>query len=160
MIATDSVCQLVSELKNHGYDIYLEGENLRYKFHSLIEPPKERIAVLLDSLKRNKLEVISYLRAKESPNKATSSYDAGVMSLNEFGEAEITLKIWSEVLNEMIYFVSSDVVINNNPLDAVAYTAQELTAMLGMEPEEVRAAHTIKALFHKARVIEHRRVAA
>lgn len=156
--------KLINELKTFGYDIYLEGENLRYKFHSLIEPPKDRIEVLLDSLKKNKPEVISYLRAQERPNKALSLHDAGVaiqkMTLSEFEQAGLTLKIWSEVLQDHIYFVSSDAVIPHNPLDAVTYTAKELTAMLDMEPEEVRTAHTVKSIFHKARVTEHKGVAA
>lgn len=70
--------KLINELKTFGYDLYLEDENIRYKFHSLVEPPKERIAVLLDSLKRNKAEVISYLRAKESQNKPLSSHETGL----------------------------------------------------------------------------------
>lgn len=79
------------------------------------------------------------------------------MPLSEFVKAGKVLKVWSEVLKEHVYFVSSDAVLNRNPLDAVAYTAQELTAMLDMEPEEVRAAHEVKKVFHKAKVKEHRK---
>lgn len=152
--------ELVSELKNDGYDLYLEDENIRYKFHSLVEPPKERIAVLLDSLKRNKAEVISYLRAQESPNKATSSHDAGVsiqkMQLSEFGKAGLVVKVFSEVLQDHVFFVSNEEAITPNQLDLVSYTAKELTAMLDMQPEEVQAIYEVKTIFHRARVIEHR----
>lgn len=148
-----NVTELVSELKNYGYDLYLECENLRYKFHALVEPPKERVAVLLDSLRRNKPEVILYLRANERPNKPISPHETGL----DFEKADKVLKVWSEVLKEHVYFISSDAVLNWNPLDAVAYTAQELQAMLDMTEEEVKAAHEVKRAFHKARVIKHRR---
>lgn len=79
--------------------------------------------------------------------------------LSDFQQAGLILKIWSEVLNDHVYFVSSDSVLNRNPLDAVAYTARELEAMLDMEPAEVQAVHEVKRLFYKGRVIAHRRVA-
>ncbi|MDO8446354.1 MAG: hypothetical protein Q7T53_09700 [Deltaproteobacteria bacterium] len=82
------------------------------------------------------------------------------MSLSEFKNSGLIVKVFSEVLQDHVYF-SSDTVINRcSPLDAVSYTAQELQAMLDMEPEEVKAAHEVKTLFHRARVIEHRRVTA
>lgn len=156
--------QLIIELETFGYNFYLDGENIRYKFHALVEPPKERIEILLDSLRRNKPEVISYLRANERPNKPLSPHGTGVslhkMPLSEFEKAGKVLKVWSEVLKEHVYFVSFDAVLNRNPLDLVAYTAQELTAMLGMPPEELKAIHEVKTIFHKGRVIAHERDAA
>lgn len=80
------------------------------------------------------------------------------MPLSEFEKAGKVLKVWSEVLNEHVYFVSSDAVLNRNPLDAVAYTAQELEAMLDMAPEEVKAAHEVKRAFHKAKIAAHKEV--
>ncbi|OGP64680.1 MAG: hypothetical protein A3K22_04985 [Deltaproteobacteria bacterium RBG_16_42_7] len=160
-----TIKKLIIELKNYGYDLYLDGGNIGYKFTALIEPPKERIAVLLDSLKRNKPEVISYLGAQESPNKALSPHDAGVdihsMPLSDFEQAGLVLKVYSEVLQEHICFVSSDAVINRcNNLDAVSYNAQELTTMIDMTPEELKAVHMAKTVFHRARVISHMRVAS
>lgn len=86
--------------------------------------------------------------------------DIKKMSLSEFEKAGLIVKIWSDILNDYIYFVSNDAVITLNPLDLVSYTAKELTAMLGMQPEEVRTAHTVKSIFSKAKVTQHRRVAA
>src|SRR3990167_4064486 len=52
------------------------------------------------------------------------------MLFSEFEKAGKVLKIWSEVLKEHVYFVSSDAILNRcNTLDAIAYTAQELQAM-------------------------------
>ncbi|MEK6591303.1 MAG: hypothetical protein AABZ11_11575 [Nitrospinota bacterium] len=64
---TATVSDLINELKTIGYDLYLEGENLRYRFTALTEPPKERVILLLDTLKRNKGEVAEYLTFKDKP---------------------------------------------------------------------------------------------
>lgn len=94
----------------------------------------------------------------------TSLHDAGIdiqkMSLSEFGNAGISLKIWSEVLQDHVYFISSEDAITRNQLDAVAYSATELTKTLSMTPQEVQAAHSVKTIFHKAKIVEHRRVEA
>mgnify|MGYP001572507907 CR=1 FL=1 len=68
------------------------------------------------------------------------------MSLSEFKNSSLILKVWSDILNDHIYFIPSDAVLSRNPLDLVAYTAQELQEMLSMTPEEVRAATTNRPL--------------
>lgn len=93
---------------------------------------------------------------KKDPQKLRSVADIQKMPLSDFENSGLTLKIWSEVLQEHIYFVSSDAVLNQcSPLDAVAYTAMELTTVLDMESEEVRAIHEVKRVFQKGRVVEH-----
>jgi hypothetical protein len=56
------VTNLINELKTIGYALYLDGENLKYKYHALTEPPKERVISLLNTLKANKEAVIGYLK--------------------------------------------------------------------------------------------------
>lgn len=84
--------------------------------------------------------------------------DIQKMQLSEFEQAGLIVPVWSEMLMEKIYFVSSDAVISPN--GGVTYTATELNAMLNMTETEVRAAHTVKSIFRRSRVMEHRRVAA
>lgn len=80
------------------------------------------------------------------------------MSLSDFEKAGRTLKVWSEILKEYVFLTSSETDFNRcNLLDGVAYTAKELQAMLYMTPDELRAAHEVKKVFDKARVIEHRK---
>ena len=57
----------IGELEQLGYSISLEGENIRCKCLSLIEPPKDKVIPLLDTLKRNKQAVIDYLKPKNNP---------------------------------------------------------------------------------------------
>lgn len=58
---------VVLELQNLGYTLYLEGDQLRYKCLSLIEPPKDRVIPLLEVIKRNREAVIDYLKPKNNP---------------------------------------------------------------------------------------------
>lgn len=155
-----TVIELVNELKVYGYDLYLDSENIRYKFHALVKPPEERSKVLLDLLKRNKPGVIEYLKATDTPNKSLTSHEAvpiQQMSLREFEKAGLTLKVRSEILNELVVFTSGETDTNRfNTLGSVAYTAKELQAMLTMMPDEVRAAHEVKKAFNMAKIIKHR----
>jgi len=64
---TTAISDIVTRLKSYGYDLYLEGSTLRYKCLALLEPPKDKVLPLLDTLKRNKQAVIEYLKPKDSP---------------------------------------------------------------------------------------------
>ena len=137
------ILKILDNLKALGYSVDLEGDNIRLRYLGQGEHPAEA-KPLIEVLKNNKAQVISCLRAQETPNKGISSHDAGIdiqkMPLRDFEQAGLTLKVYSEVLNDHIFFISDETVLNRNPLDLVAYTATELTAMIDMEPEEVMAA--------------------
>lgn len=59
---TTIVSNLINELKTIGYDLYLDGDNLKYEYHNKIEPPKEKVILLLQELKNHKHEVIRELK--------------------------------------------------------------------------------------------------
>ena len=63
---TTAISDIVTRLKSYGYDLYLEGSTLRYKCLALLEPPKDKVLPLLDTLKRNKQAVIEYLKPKNN----------------------------------------------------------------------------------------------
>ena len=58
---------VLTDLKNLGYHLSLEEGQIRYKCLALIEPPKDKVIPLLDTLKRNKQAVIEYLKPKKDP---------------------------------------------------------------------------------------------
>lgn len=68
---TATIPSLINELKIIGYTLYLEGENLKYRYIASTEPPKDKVIPLLDTLKRNKGEVKEYLTFKDKhiPNR-------------------------------------------------------------------------------------------
>lgn len=72
---TLEISTLVVKLKSMGYALFLEGEKLRYKSLSLIEPPREKALPLLEIIKRNREAVIAYLRQKaKTPGLAYKIY--------------------------------------------------------------------------------------
>jgi len=56
----------IGELEQLGYSISLEGENIRCKCLSLIEPSRDKVLPLLETLRRNKQAVIEYLKPKNN----------------------------------------------------------------------------------------------
>lgn len=66
---TAPVSTLISELKTLEYDLYLEGEKIRYRYLGLIDPPKDKIMPLLEEIKTHKSEAITYLKEKGQPEK-------------------------------------------------------------------------------------------
>lgn len=57
----------ITELEKLGYHLYLDRGQIRYKCLILIEPPKDKVLPLLDTLKRNRETVIGYLKPKNTP---------------------------------------------------------------------------------------------
>lgn len=128
------------------------------------------LKVLHGNTHGNKMETLGLLDGNieaKKEGKCFHSFHDGTMTetdikkmpLSDFEKAGLILKVYSEVLQDHVYFISSEEAITRNQLDAVAYTPKELQQMLGMSPQEVQAAHMVKAIFHRARVKEHRRVA-
>ena len=63
---------LLSDLIHVGYEIFLEGDNIRYRYLKPGDPP-ETVKSLIEELKRHKSEVVKVLRMGSSiapPRKA------------------------------------------------------------------------------------------
>ncbi|OGP65588.1 MAG: hypothetical protein A3K22_03525 [Deltaproteobacteria bacterium RBG_16_42_7] len=75
----------IGELEQLGYSISLEGENIRCKYLALIEPPKDKVIPLLDTLKRNKQAVIDYLEPKQDPIPFEVLRDLYLATFNRIG---------------------------------------------------------------------------
>ena len=82
---TTAISDIVTRLKSYGYDLYLEGSTLRYKCLALIEPPKDKVIPLLDTLKRNKQAVIDYLKPKNNPIPFEVLRDLYLATFNRIG---------------------------------------------------------------------------
>ena len=73
---------LLSDLISIGYEIFLEGDNIRYRYQKLDRPP-ESARSLIDDLKQYKAEVVSLLKTGD---KTISS-----SQITDFEFAEIKL---------------------------------------------------------------------
>ena len=131
------ISTLVEKLKNIGYDLFLEGEKLRYKSLSLIEPPKEEVLPLLTIIKANRGAVIEYLRQKEKP--------------------ELAYKIYSEILDDFIWVCKTEAdrrrlqrrLQESGTLAEAIYTEAEIVELkkLPKDSEMLKELHKIKSIF-------------
>ena len=80
-----NVQSVLGELEQLGYSISLDGENIRCKCLTLIEPTKEKVTPLLNTLKRNKKAVIDYLKPKTNPTPYESLKTLYLDAFNRMG---------------------------------------------------------------------------
>lgn len=59
----------VVKLKNLGYELYLEGDRVRYRYTLPGDPPADKVKPLLDELRNHKEDVITHLRFKDEFNR-------------------------------------------------------------------------------------------
>ena len=59
--------EAIETLKTLGYEVTIEGNNLRLVYKGTGEPPKDKILPLLDELRANKENAINYLKQKKMP---------------------------------------------------------------------------------------------
>lgn len=132
----------VHELERMGYDLTLEGEEIRARLRDRMEPPDpEKAQALFDEVKANRNEVVEYLKGRKRRRQ-------------EAGESGWrTLRILSSVLGKEIQIAWRE----ENPrvvyVDRKPYTETELGTLKGADPKVIRAAHEIKSIF-KGKVLE------
>lgn len=57
----------IIRLKEIGYEIFLQGDCIRYKFKGRGTLPESEVRALLDYIKSNKNEIIRYLKGSSTP---------------------------------------------------------------------------------------------
>jgi len=108
---TTTISDIVTRLKSYGYDLYLEGSTLRYKCLAMLEPPKDKVLPLLETLRRDRQAVIEELKPKNTSIPfevlrdlylATfnrTGWTQGLMDRPEVGQAEDRLnEIWLDCM--------------------------------------------------------------
>ena len=106
-----NIQSVLGELEQLGYSISLEGAQIRCKCLSLIEPPRDKVIPLLETLKRNKKAVIDLLKPKLNPCPYTTlktlyldafnrtGWKIGLMARPEVVKAEDRLnEVWLECM--------------------------------------------------------------
>jgi hypothetical protein len=73
----------------------------------------------------------------------------GIMSLSyeEFIKADLAVKIRSSLLDEVIFLVSNEEMADQVEADYVYYLPDEILALQGLKPKEIRKAHLVKKIF-------------
>lgn len=100
---TVTVSNMINELKTIGYDLYLDGENLRYRYTALTEPPKDKFIPLLDTLKRNKGEVKEYFTFKDKSIPFNTLWGMFKDSLKRVDNPFMDNKAWGRIMKTQEY---------------------------------------------------------
>lgn len=80
-----NIQSVLGELEQLGYSISLDGEKIRYKCLSLIEPPKDKVIPLLEVIKRYRGAVIEYLKPKNTSIPFEVLRDLYLSTFNRIG---------------------------------------------------------------------------
>lgn len=133
---------ILTKLQQTGVTISIVNNNLRFA-------PKDKITPeLVEEIKKNKAEIVDYLKDVELVQN---------MPLDTFAGANLVLKVASKVLGEDILFVSSDETAKKLKDEGfIVYTAQELKTIvrLNPSPETLKAIHEVKNVFPESKVVQ------
>jgi hypothetical protein len=147
--------QLISELKNLGYVLYPKGGKIRLKFIQKGEPSKEKAIPLLKKLKKHKAEVMECLGETQNRiNPDLSKIEC--MTLTEFAQTNLALKVYSSVLGETVYFASNDIVAEKLKGDGlVIYATGELEQLIRkkLNPKALKAIYEAKRVFPGSKIV-------
>ena len=138
-----NAAELLRDLERRDVRLALHGDRLQ------VDAPRGVITdEIQQDLKTCKPELITLIRERESASVECA--DIAAMSLAEFAQAGLIIRVRSDVLGRDVLFVSDDV--PENALSGAAlpiYRASELRklATLQPEPRSLRCIHEAKIIF-------------
>lgn len=131
--------KLILKLESFGFDLWIEGTDIRFKYRGEGEPPKEA-QTFLKEIREHREEVFDSL-VEEIKR----------MPLEEFKRGNFLLKVRSSLLDEIIFFASNLATVEKcGTVAGPIYTAYELEKLLesGARGEDLKAIHEAKAIFN------------
>lgn len=147
----------IQKLKQVGFDIWLEGEKIRYKQRSKNPVDEVWVNNLLHNIKEHKQETIRYLRQgtkptpKQDPTEPVADSVYNSLTLDpDFTKAGLIVKFYSDLLNEDFYLCSTPQLrdlARKHDQGIVAYLPEEVERLAGLRPEEVKRLHMVKKAF-------------
>lgn len=122
---------ILADLKHQGVKLELEGNDLK------LPPKKKPPAELLEKIKANKKKIIMQLRKESSLAKPSSSQEISqALSNLELGITGY-IKFYSHALNEMIYLVRENQIIEL-PENLVCFTLNELEKLANCSKDHLK----------------------
>lgn len=112
---------IVTKLRNRGINVSIVEKCLRFI-------PKDKLTdELIKEINQNKLEIINYLNVKMTKEN---------MTLDDFANADMAIKVYSEVLGKEIYFVSNERIADKIKDEGlVSYLPDELKNIIKDRPK-------------------------
>ena len=122
--------EVLEQLLSYGYQVFLDGENIKYHKKEDISPDPDEIQLLLHKLQDHKNEAIEFLKTQQN-------------------EKENSLVVFSKVLNREIVISWHDDSQKVVFVDQMPYTAQEIQRLKDrrIKPQELRTIHRLKETF-------------
>ena len=126
--------QLIRKLELLGYKIFLKEDRLCYEFIGKGKPDPNTVTELLQGLKKQKNEILSYLR---------------------FAQSNAAVKIHSNLLNEDIWLLSDEKMRESLDDDLVVYLPGEIKHLtrINVSPEQLRKIHACKKVFPGSKIV-------
>jgi TubC N-terminal docking domain len=142
---------LLAEARERGIVLRAAGDRLQFRPVNRVPPE------LREELRQHKAQLLAILKAGPTVGE---SLPAGLrssewplldeenlrMSLAEFAEARLVVRVWSECLNERLVFASDNAVLDPGEREPV-YRALELRELVGMNAVDLRCVHQVKKVF-------------
>lgn len=142
---------LLEKLKDAGYSISLQGEELKLTWTGQGKPNPAQVKPLLAELKERKQEALAYIRSQqERPQQAqVIDFAAEAEKVKTALSRQGIVKIKSETLGEEVYWARDNKEAVKAPAGAVVYTIDELRHLYsaGTTREGLRQVHEAKKLF-------------
>jgi hypothetical protein len=135
---------LISDLQGLGYQLSLDGVNLRFRYNRAGEPP-EGAAILLEGLRQHKVEAVDYLCLLDTP----------------MAKLKAPLLIESARVGDTFYLVANEGQAKAvEEAGGIAYLPSEVRSILatsaGMDGDRLRdylsKCHEVKKTFRGARI--------
>ncbi len=87
------------------------------------------------------------------------------IQLSEFKKRKIAVEIYSEVLNENIWFCSNEEIadqVRRDDPSAICYTTSEIKELIELDPDKdlLRKIHDVKSVFEDSRIIKTKNITA
>jgi len=130
----------------------IEGKKL-IQIGKLNGEDTHKIEEKVREIEQRQLEII------ETENKQITLETINGIKLSEFKMRNLAIEIYSEILNENIWFCSNKEMVNHIMEDdptAVCYTADELQKLIELNPCEnfLKGIHYTKTVFNYSKLIE------
>jgi TubC N-terminal docking domain len=139
--------ELLTEVRQRGIHMTAQGDPLRLDAPNGAVTPELREALIA-----RKEELLSLL-IQPPTAVARGSEPESPANIPEAGEPIVAVKVWSDILGEAVWVVTSDVPRTDWPTDAPVYTHAEVKLLTLIGPDTVGWVHSAKELFG-ARVVD------
>lgn len=138
------ISELLARLTNAGYQVRAEADTLHLEYGLDGSPDPAVVRPLLEEAKQQKVDLLRLLQYHRLPSDEADALS--VLPLSQIEEEGQRARLFSKVLNEAVWIVSTKAATADLPAGEISYTVPEcrLLAARVPTPEELRVLHATK----------------